>query len=1177
MFLEHKSKNRFRILKKGKISLVVSALIASSAMGADQTISSDKIINSYTPDSTMTISNGTSNITVSNGVTFDNTADGSTKISIDINTVDYIGTIFNDGNMTANRVIVNLDDISNLGTIENNGTMNSIDNTAIYITNDNNGSVVNNGNINAEWYAINIDGTNNGDIVNNGDINSSDISMYIYYDNGVNGNIINNGSIISDNSYGNIFVEENNDGNITNNGTIVNTSTDGIQIYYDNNGNIVNDGNITAGNNGIYVDRDNNGIVTNTATITADAIGIDAGTNNGTVINSGTITANEIGIESDTNTNGSIINSGTITTLGTTWNDAVISAIDGNVTNTTTGVLNGSVNVANSTLINSGVINGDIITGSLDNSDGDITANGIRFATSLINSGDITVDGDITKGAGVSRLLFATSDIFNNSGDINATGSINLSLTDAINSGTINSNKLYTNKSLTNSGTMIISSDMYAIDDINNSGDITTGSLMAMADLVNSGTIDGNITATNFVNTASGTITTDSLGFISSFSNSGTIVVNGNIEKGVLLGKTLYAVNNFFDNDGNITADNISTELDITNSGNITIDGNITAKGLVNSANSSITTDKLILSSDLNNSGVMTIESLSLDKDSQITNSGDITLNGELSKTVGTSIRTMVNSGTFDIEEHIYISDNINNSGTLEAQKILAMDIVNSGTLSFTDSNSSNYTHISSLIMENNSTMTLALDVADDNSTAVHNIKVNTDATIGDGVTFNFDVQADENSSKKLFENNATIFLSAAGNLDVNLSNIIVTDTSALMDFEVQYDKDDNNSLTVKALAGLAEEASLVSYALDAVGAAIMIDKVALGKEQSSSSDVNDFITQLRLLKTKEEVAKEVLSTTPMGTVTSSTVNNQVVQSAGNIVGNRVSSFRGENSGDVAFSDKNMWIKPFGGKSTQDNKDGFTGFESSFRGIGFGFDGEISDDRRVGVALFYTDVTTDTNDISNQTKTDSYNLMTYGVMPIVDDLTDFSWNIGLGMQKVDINKYIESVNKTATADYSTKTLSASAKVSRAYRMNDKLKLVPAVSGTFTHFRSPSYSETGAGGLNQHVQAYNTNTAIVAVEASANYSIDDNTQLLASFGIDYNLNNDRSKVSSSYEGMKELVFETEGIKTAPESYKVGLGLNRKIDDDRSFNIDYNLEKKTTDFTNHGVSAKFEWKF
>jgi len=289
----------------------------------------------------------------------------------------------------------------------------------------------------------------------------------------------------------------------------------------------------------------------------------------------------------------------------------------------------------------------------------------------------------------------------------------------------------------------------------------------------------------------------------------------------------------------------------------------------------------------------------------------------------------------------------------------------------------------------------------------------------------------------------------------------------------------------------------------------------------------------------------------------------------------------GENSGDIVFAEKNLWIKPFGSMGSQDDKDGMNGFEVKAAGVGMGADGEYMPNQKVGLALFYTKANVDVNNMDQTSDLGVFSTLVYGNVPILDDKTNFLYQLGYAWQKTDSSRYMVTENKTANADYTTNTASLDLKLMRDVAVNDRLLLQPIVETTYRNFSSPDYAETGAGGYNVHSESFSSDELIVGAGVLGHYKLDKVSKILANINAGYDLYDKKTLVTSMYEAAlvnpSPSTFQTEGIDNGRWNYDLGLGYERDVTTGNSINFMYNYQGQGTSFENHVLSAKYVLTF
>lgn len=348
----------------------------------------------------------------------------------------------------------------------------------------------------------------------------------------------------------------------------------------------------------------------------------------------------------------------------------------------------------------------------------------------------------------------------------------------------------------------------------------------------------------------------------------------------------------------------------------------------------------------------------------------------------------------------------------------------------------------------------------------------------------------------------------------------------------------------------------------------------------SGNARMQNVIIAINNLSSDSAVAKAVESTTPQTTTSSFTAANQISNNVSNIVSQRQNvnlNGAGLNSGDSMLSEKNIWIKPYGSRGSQDDKDGINGFDIDTYGIGFGFDGEYAENKQIGFGFFYTNADVEVNNVSQTSDIDVYSLIVYGNTPIFDNKTNLLYQVGYSWQDTSSNRGIEFMGTSAKADYTSKVASIDLRLLRDYRVNEKLLLQPLVSTTYRHFESPNYSESGADALNLEVDKFTANELILGVGALGFYKLNENSNLFGNINIGYDLKDDNNIVSSSYQGASGLSFETEGIDNGRFSYDLGIGYENNINDLTNINFSYNFQGEGSDYTNHVISAKYTYKF
>jgi len=360
----------------------------------------------------------------------------------------------------------------------------------------------------------------------------------------------------------------------------------------------------------------------------------------------------------------------------------------------------------------------------------------------------------------------------------------------------------------------------------------------------------------------------------------------------------------------------------------------------------------------------------------------------------------------------------------------------------------------------------------------------------------------------------------------------------------------------------------------------------ALDKIKANGGNLDGFISKLDNKASEKEVAHAVKETTPI--VVSAIVNtsNQVQGSISSVISGRqlgvrgISSFSsasGANSGDYLQGNYSAWSKIFGAQAKQDDKDGFDGYTFDSYGIAFGADKEFGENERFGLAFVYANGDIDTNNVSQSSSLDIYNLVAYGSMPILDKNTIFFYQGSIGIQDTKTSRKENTTNSTATADFNGFLASLSARVIRNIQINDKLLIVPTFKAMYSYIKNPSYSETGAGALNLNIGELSTDSLKVGLGADLEYKLKSGYSLLTNAMLNYDIEQASNVSTSSYAGNSSLSFTTKGMENDRLSYEAGIGIKKSINDETNLRFEYNYEGRGSTFSNQTISAKLSWKF
>lgn len=1248
-------KSRFRILKGGKVSLVVSAMIVSSSLVGTNANAVPVQVTGTTPYSS-TLSENT-DFAISNLFTttagespFVINANGhNTNINITSNPSGGNSISINHHGVPKNLVGVN---IINLGTNES-----SITTTDNYINIRNYkgeafGISSKNGDDGGDWdnMTINIVST-----IPEPEYGKYGLVVYgVGYAEGiyVDGDLKNSSISVVENS---AFYISNAD----------NTLTDAYGIDIGNNlvnSTITNDGTFDISSNngayGIYVDRD---------------------VQNSQVINNGDMT---IKVERD------LVNADVQTQDST---NLYASGIEVNAVRQYTAPAEGIINISNSGTINASATGNLTVTGTIEtgeNEEGDQ-----RYTSLTAESKGIAINSllgdDLVEGA------IAT---FENSGEIKATSKLNLDFInqgDSINFGYDQFKAIATGLEVDGDDAQIINTESGKINalaeiNIDEKGTVSSYYLFAEANGIKSYDFE-NIT---FVN--DGTIDSRAIfnGTSDAYSKSFGIYIDTEVSNASITSANIISKSDATATKGDAYARARGIDIYFLENGNIRNIDSIEVEAKSDGISGSDSSAYGIVSDDFRNSHITndqtaelkitsiskSIEGISeasargifannVGDDFSITNIGNI----EIVATANSYDYTIVeaygiqiddngvygdegavisNSGNINVKANGTIIDTVDGYMQLEAYGIKTgfndesqLNIINSGTieahinnqldqraysLHLGNSTNSDLNVTNSGILKGNiyvdGTLTnngtsnnkaiieLAHNAMDEENAYISNftngehgilkIGLLTDGTIGntkysqlntqsavfnDGSTIDVNVLSASTNQPLLAGKRLENVVTASNDLTIN-GKLNITDNSALLDFAYvtsdEWTNGEDGAIhlnIVQATNAKGEEITIETATKEGGGnkntqaAAKVLNNISNNLENYPA--MAPVISAFNGLQTETQIAKAVETTTPLAPTATVGATTQISNGIAGIVTQRQNaniSGGGLNSGDTMFAQKNFWFKPFGSLGSQKDKDGISGFDVKAGGFGLGLDGEYRDNQNIGFGLFYTNANVDVNNVNQKADLDVFTTLLYGNVPVIDDKTNFLYQVGYSWQKTDGSREIFT-GQTATSDYTSKTASLDLKLMRDVQITDNLLLQPMVETTYRHFTNPAYKENGAGALNLNVDKFTSKDLIVGLGTIAHYKLTDDSKIVGNVNLGYDFEGKNQTVTSAFQGAAGVKFDTNGIDNGRWSYQAGIGYELDINKTNSINVSYDYQGQGSDFSNNTVSAKYVLKF
>jgi len=1045
-------------------------------------------------------------------------------------------------------------------------------------------------------------------------------------------NITKNGSIIVDNNFSSIYTNELNGHFIVNDGNISITNENnssgaeaaGIYTY-----NSVADSNITNSGN-IATTADSNNSYSY-----ADGIYTDGNVSNSSITNSGNITANAKSNSSEAYADGiytynsvadsNITNSGDITAnakSNDSWANAAgiitVDVADSNITN--------SGNITANADSNNYYAYADGIDAYNSVADSNITNSGTITANAKSNSSEAYADGIYTDG-NVSNSSIINSGNINltaksNSSDANTTAAgidigSNINNSNIINSGNISANADSNSTNAKTSAYGIYSKGNVSDSNIVNSGAITADALNNGSDAQVDGIlIDGNVTDSNIKNSGTITISADSNGSSaqaeafgihalhsvtdSNITNSGTITMNAksNGSNSEAFGVCADDINNSnIINNGtiNISADSNGSNYDAVggicaldiNNANIANSGTITANIKSNGSNSYDIIGGIytfnINNANIANSGTITANADSngsrtdaygiytiIIRDSNITNSGTITakINNKFDKSgyaihvqIGDVNSTITNTKTGKLYGNIYI----NGDAKVTNKGLIALPY------NANDLNASAHDNRAYIGGNLTNTGTIQIGMLTDgniSNTQYSKLSVKGTATFNVGSVLDVNVLSASTNSKLLIGETLTNVVSADTNLTVN--SLSVTDNSILLDFN--YTKVGNN-IDLGIVKGLSVLKATTQNGSNSniLSTAKALDNII---NNGIPDSMDDFYTKLNTLSTDQAVAKAVDSTLSYAAVSNIDASNAIVDNVFGIVENQ--GFGGLNSGDKLFSEKRVWIKPFGNFGKQEDRDNIHGFDFNSQGVGIGAQGAYSNNAYAGIGLFYNRANVNVNGADQSSDLNIYTALIYGQTPIAHGKVKLRYKASASWQDTNSNRYIALTNETAKASYTSNLYALDVKALKDFQMNNKLLLEPIIGATYKYIHTPSYKESGSS-TNLSVNSSNTKRLTTYLGTKAYYQLNETSTLNAKISLGYDVTHDDISTISAYSAAPNDKFTTNGIDNGRWSYLASIGYKKQITNQDDINFRYEYYGEGSSYHNNAVSFNYLHKF
>lgn len=354
-------------------------------------------------------------------------------------------------------------------------------------------------------------------------------------------------------------------------------------------------------------------------------------------------------------------------------------------------------------------------------------------------------------------------------------------------------------------------------------------------------------------------------------------------------------------------------------------------------------------------------------------------------------------------------------------------------------------------------------------------------------------------------------------------------------------------------------------------GVAANLDQIIAAGVPADLQPVFDKLTSLPA----DQVPAAMAQLVPVMTGAGSQAGVSALRSMNKIVQSRVESNQGLSSGNPA-SERYLWVRAFGSSGDQTSQDVVAGFRSQTAGVVLGGDKPINDKVRAGFAFTYarTDIDSRGSAAPNSLDVNTYELVHYGSYNI-DPLTDINYQIDAGYNSVKGVRRILFMGQQAHSDFNSVNLHGSVGIGRTWVVSPQSSMTPSLRVDYTHMKTDGYTETGAGALNLQVDDSTFKELMLTADIKGSHALSEHTKLVGNVSAGYDFLDKDSVTTSAFVGGGS-VFETKGLDSSPWLYRAGLGLLHD-DNDKEYSVRYDLERRTSGYTNQTLSARVRWAF
>ncbi len=268
-------------------------------------------------------------------------------------------------------------------------------------------------------------------------------------------------------------------------------------------------------------------------------------------------------------------------------------------------------------------------------------------------------------------------------------------------------------------------------------------------------------------------------------------------------------------------------------------------------------------------------------------------------------------------------------------------------------------------------------------------------------------------------------------------------------------------------------------------------------------------------------------------------------------------SSSGLSSGD-SYMDRHFWVKGFGSRTDQDNKDGYAGFDGHIYGLSGGADLQLPNGWLVGGAFTYAKAMINMNDYrdGDDTDVDTYQVTAYTARSF--DRWYIEGMLAYAYQDYETSRDTLILGK-ARGDFDGHQTAIRVLAGMPFDVSDRLTITPYAGLQVSRIHQDSYTEKGAGVLSLNVSSESVTRVrgLLGTKFGTEMQINEETVLYPSLHVGYRheFREEGINATTSFTGGGG-TFTTQG--QAINRNVVTLGANLDIRRNENFDLSLQLE-------------------